>query len=282
MIGHEASSALAADARAMNSVVAGDTHDPHAVLGAHPLRDNTVVRTLRKGAKNVTLVRETERVPMVKVHPDGIFAAEVPGSLLDYRLDVDGAEVDDPYRHLPTLGELDLHLIGEGRHEKLWKVLGAQPKGTGVAFSVWAPAARGVQVIGDFAGWGPYDGWPMRSLGSSGVWELYIPGAHVGTKYKFKILGRDGVWREHADPLAQQTEVPPATASVVYESTYQWQDAGWMTQRASRQPFQEPMSAYEVHLGSWRPSPIRCRSSSPRVGRWRYGSSHSTPSTSRR
>lgn len=215
MIGQTASSSLAADQRAMNSVVAGDTHDPHAILGAHPRDGKTVIRTLRKGAKAVAVVHEGERTEMTKVHPDGVFAAELTGTVLDYRLDVDGTEVDDPYRHLPTLGELDLHLIGEGRHEKLWKVLGAQPRGTGVAFSVWAPSARGVQVIGDFVGWGPYDGWPMRSLGSSGVWELYVPDAHTGSKYKFKILGRDGVWREHADPLAQHTEVPPATASVV-------------------------------------------------------------------
>jgi len=192
MIGHT-SSPFAADQRAMNAVVAGDTHDPHGILGAHPGKDNTVIRTLRKGAKEVTLIVAGERVPMTQVHPDGIFAAEAPGTVTDYRLDVDGSECDDPYRHLPTLGELDLHLIGEGRHEKLWKVLGAQPKGTGVGFAVWAPAAQGVQVIGDFSGWDAYDGWPMRSLGSSGVWELYVPDAHVGTKYKYKVLGRDSV-----------------------------------------------------------------------------------------
>ncbi|MET0424752.1 MAG: 1,4-alpha-glucan branching enzyme, partial [Actinoplanes sp.] len=237
----------------MNSVVAGDTHDPHGVLGAHPSGGNTTIRTLRKGAKTVTLVHEGDRVEMTRIHPDGLFAAEVPGLVLDYRLDVDGDLVDDPYRHLPTLGELDLHLIGEGRHEKLWKVLGAQPREQGVGFAVWAPSARGVQVIGDFTGWGPYDGWPMRSLGSSGVWEVYLPDAKVGNKYKYKILGRDGVWREHADPLAQHTEVPPATASVVYDSSYEWADGDWMTERATKQWHQEAMSAYEVHLGSWRP-----------------------------
>ncbi|MFI1988622.1 1,4-alpha-glucan branching protein GlgB [Actinoplanes sp. NPDC020271] len=252
MIGHT-TSRLAADERAMNAVIAGDTHDPHAVLGAHPGGGHTVIRTLRKGAKQVTVLHEEQRYEMTQVHPDGIFAAELPGTVLDYRLDVDGTQCDDPYRHLPTLGELDLHLIGEGRHEKLWKVLGAQPRGTGVAFAVWAPGARGVQVIGDFAGWGPYDGWPMRSLGSSGVWEIYVPSAHVGTKYKFKILGRDGQWREHADPLAQHTEVPPATASVVFQSSYEWHDEPWMRARATKAWHQEPVSCYEVHLGSWRP-----------------------------
>ena len=252
MIGHPTSS-LAADQRAMNGVVAGDTHEPHAILGAHPTGTVTVIRTLRKGAEKVAVVVGDERTDMVKVHDAGVFAAEVPGTVTDYRLDVDGTTVDDPYRHLPTLGDLDLHLIGEGRHEKLWKVLGAQPLGDGVGFAVWAPSARGVQVVGDFIGWGPYDGWPMRSLGSSGVWELYVPDAHAGSKYKFKILGRDGVWREHADPLAQHTEVPPATASVVYKSEYSWQDADWMRSRASKAWHQEPMSIYEVHLGSWRP-----------------------------
>ncbi|GIF36843.1 1,4-alpha-glucan branching enzyme GlgB [Actinoplanes xinjiangensis] len=253
MIGQTTTARLAADKRAMDSVIAGDSHDPHGVLGAHPHGGRTVVRTLRKGATAVAVLHEGERYEATQVHPGGIFAAELPGTVLDYRIDVDGTQCDDPYRHLPTLGELDLHLIGEGRHEKLWKVLGAQPRGAGVGFAVWAPGARGVQVVGDFAGWGPYDGWPMRSLGSSGVWELYIPGAHIGTKYKFKILGRDGVWREHADPLAQHTEVPPATASVVYQSSYQWHDEQWMRERARKSWHQEPISVYEVHLGSWRP-----------------------------
>jgi 1,4-alpha-glucan branching enzyme len=122
-----------------------------------------------------------------------------------------------------------------------------------VAFAVWAPGARGVRVIGDFAGWGPHDGWPMRSLGGSGVWELYVPTASVGTRYKFRILGQDGVWREKADPLAKQAEIPPRTASVVSESRYEWQDADWLAKRAKAQHHQEPMSVYEVHLGSWRP-----------------------------
>ncbi|WP_130513004.1 1,4-alpha-glucan branching protein GlgB [Krasilnikovia cinnamomea] len=237
----------------MRAVISGDTHDPHAILGAHPHGGRTVIRTLRRGATAVTLLFGGEKAPMTKVHPDGIFAVDVAGTVLDYRLDVDGVECDDPYRHLPTLGELDLHLIGEGRHEKLWTVLGAQHRGSGVAFAVWAPSAQGVRVAGDFTGWGPHDGWPMRSLGSSGVWELYVPGAAPGSRYKFRILGRDGVWREKADPMAQHTEVPPQTASVVYESRYEWGDAEWMTARASRHPHQDPMSIYEVHLGSWRP-----------------------------
>ncbi|HET9516905.1 MAG TPA: 1,4-alpha-glucan branching protein GlgB, partial [Actinoplanes sp.] len=210
-------------------------------------------RTLRRGAGEVAALIDGTRHRMTRVHDEGIFAVQVPGAVVDYRLDVDGVECDDPYRHLPTVGELDLHLISEGRHERLWDVLGAQAKPGGVSFAVWAPNARGVRLIGDVAGWGPHDGWPMRSLGSSGVWELYLPGAAAGTKYKFRILGRDGVWREKADPLAKHTEVPPRTASVVYSSSYEWQDAAWLAKRATAQPHQEALSAYEVHLGSWRP-----------------------------
>ncbi len=154
----------------------------------------------------------------------------------------------------PTLGELDLHLINEGRHERLWEVLGARPgPDGGVHFAVWAPNARAVRVVGDFTGWGPGDGTPMRSLGSSGVWETFVPEAAVDDRYKYRILGPDGGWREKADPLAARTEVPPRTASVVFKSRYEWSDAEWLAGRARRQAHREPMSVYEVHLGSWRP-----------------------------
>ncbi len=237
----------------LDQIVTGDTHDPHAVLGAHPQGGKTVVRTLRRDATQVSAVVDGQRHPMTRVHEAGVFEATLPGEVTDYRLDVDGTEVDDPYRHLPTLGELDLHLIREGRHEQLWTVLGAHVRGDGVAFAVWAPNARGVRLIGDAAGWGPYDGLPMRSLGSSGVWEIYLPGAAAGQRYKYRILGRDGEWRDKADPMAQATEVPPKTASVVANSTYAWGDAEWLSRRAQKRVHEEPMSVYEVHLGSWRP-----------------------------
>lgn len=190
---------------------------------------------------------------MTRVHDAGVFEAVLPGEVLDYRVEVDGRVHDDPYRHPPTLGELDLHLIGEGRHERLWEALGARVLDGGVAFAVWAPNARGVRVVGDFTGWGPDDGWPMRSLGASGVWEIFVPRVPAGARYKYRILGADGHWRDKADPLAARTEVPPATASVVHHSRYEWGDAAWLARRAKRQPHQEPMSVYEVHLGSWRP-----------------------------
>jgi 1,4-alpha-glucan branching enzyme len=242
---------------AFDELIAGAIHDPHAVLGAHPQGDetvlSTVVRTMRRGAKEVAVVVGDTKTPLSRVHDEGVFAAKLPGTVLDYRLEVDGEPHDDPYRHAPTVGELDLHLISEGRHERLWTVLGAHARADGVAFAVWAPNARGVRVVGDFTGWGAHDGWPMRSLGGSGVWELLVPDATYGHRYKFRILTRDGRWVEKADPLAQHTEAPPATASVVYESSYTWNDADWMRERTESVPHREPMSVYEVHLGSWRP-----------------------------
>ena len=245
----------------MDELISGPIHDPHAVLGAHPTGDETVIRALRRGAAEVAVVapeqkreqRGEQRFAMSRVHPEGVFEAVVPGTVLDYRLDVDGTLFDDPYRYPPTVGELDLHLIQEGRHEQLWKVLGAQVTEGGVAFAVWAPNARGVRVVGDFTGWGAHDGWPMRSLGASGVWELFVPSATVGSRYKYRILGQDGVWRDKADPLAQQTEAPPRTASVVAQSRYDWKDGDWLARRAETQWYKEPISVYEVHLGSWRP-----------------------------
>ncbi|MFV0318913.1 MAG: 1,4-alpha-glucan branching enzyme, partial [Microbacterium sp.] len=157
---------------------------------------------------------------------------------------------------MSALGELDLHLIAEGRHEELWRVLGAHVRHDdgvpGTAFAVWAPNARAVRVVGDFNDW---DGQrhPMRSLGSSGVWELFVPAVGTGTVYKFEILTRGGAWILKADPMARQAEVPPATGSIVTDSQHTWADAEWMARRAAENPVSQPMSTYEVHLGSWRP-----------------------------
>jgi 1,4-alpha-glucan branching enzyme len=154
------------------------------------------------------------------------------------------------------LGEVDLHLIGEGRHERLWDVLGAHVRSvggaTGTDFAVWAPNARGVRVVADFNGWNGHD-HEMKNLGPSGVWELFVPDVGDGTRYKFEIHGADGPWSLRADPLAFQAEVPPATASVVFTSRYEWGDAEWMAARArTTTAHDRPMSIYEVHLGSWR------------------------------
>jgi 1,4-alpha-glucan branching enzyme len=268
-------------------VLAGTHYDPHAVLGAHPDGAGITVRALRPLAASVTvLLPDGRRFGMEHVH-GGIFAAHLPadvaepGQVPDYRLAVtypdgrngQGTETvgDDPYRHRPTLGEMDLHLIGEGRHEELWRVLGShvrrfggdegpgrEPCGinfeetTGTSFAVWAPNARGVRVIGDFNHWDGR-GHPMRSLGGAGVWELFVPGIGEGTRYKYELCGPDGQWRAKADPMARLAETPPATASVVTVSQHEWDDADWMAARAGRNPLTAPMSVYEVHIGSWRP-----------------------------
>jgi 1,4-alpha-glucan branching enzyme len=149
-------------------------------------------------------------------------------------------------------GEVDLYLINEGRHERLWTALGAHVLPEGVSFAVWAPNAREVRVVGDFAGWGPYDGVPMGRLGDSGVWWTTAVGAEVGDRYKYRVHGQDGVWRDKADPLARRAEAPPRTASVVDHSRYEWGDADWLARRSRSDPYREPISIYEVHLGSWR------------------------------
>jgi 1,4-alpha-glucan branching enzyme len=242
----------------IEALVGGMHHDPHSLLGAHPGQGSVTIRALRPLAETVTVVLDDgSRVPMQHVH-EGVFSATLPGvTVPEYRIAVTypGAPetvADDPFRHLPTLGEVDLHLIGEGRHEALWTVLGARVRPAGTSFAVWAPNARGVRVIGDFNHWDGR-GHPMRSLGASGVWELMIPGVGPGSTYKFDICGPDGSWHRKADPMAEWAERPPATASVVTESSYQWGDRDYLAQRAERDLLASPMSVYEVHLGSWRP-----------------------------
>ncbi len=151
-----------------------------------------------------------------------------------------------------TLGELDLHLIAEGRHERLWQVMGAHPGANGTSFAVWAPGAHAVRIIGDFNDW---DGGahPMRRAGTSGVWESFVPEAGESDLYKYEIRGVDGRWRQKADPFAFAAECPPGTASRIHASRHCWTDAEWMAGRSSRLPHEAPMSIYEVHLGSWRP-----------------------------
>lgn len=247
----------------LDRVVDGWHHDPHAVLGPHVHNGRTSIRVLHPGAEAVWIVLADARIAMLAEHR-GVWVAELEdGTVPDYRIDalIQGRVIagDDPYRFLPTLGDIDLHLLGEGRHEQLWQVLGAHARTydtvrgpvSGVSFAVWAPNAQGVRVIGDFNGWVGV-AHPMRSLGATGIWELFIPGAGDNSIYKFDVLGRDGVWRQKADPVAFATQIPPETGSVVFSSTYEWGDAQWMAARAARDPADHAMSIYEVHLGSWR------------------------------
>jgi len=253
----------------LDLLIRGEHGHPHGVLGPHVHDGHVTVRVLKPLASSVSVTYAGTSVPLAHEH-GGVWVGVLPDAsagepqVPDYRLavayDADPLVLDDPFRYLPTLGEIDLHLINEGRHEQLWEVLGARvhryetPLGetvTGTSFAVWAPSARGVRLKGSFNSWDGRE-HPMRQLGESGVWELFLPGVGTGAGYKFTILGADGEWREKADPMAFHTEVPPATSSVVYESTYTWGDGDWMTERAARQPVREPMSAYEMHLGSWK------------------------------
>ena len=251
----------------LDRLVRGEHHNPHGILGVHQLGTGVAVRTLRPDATAVALLAGDTRHPMSRIHDGGVFEVLLDKPPGDYRVEVTydqgaghGTHVsDDPYRWLPTVGEVDLHLIREGRHERLWTVLGAHvrtydtPAGvtTGTSFAVWAPNARGVRVTGDFSFWDGR-GLPMRSMGSSGVWELFIPGVGAGASYKFQLLGPDGHWRDKADPMAFATEKPPATASVVHAPAYTWTDSDWTTRRGRTEWHAQPMSVYEVHLGSWR------------------------------
>jgi len=249
----------------LEALVARQHPNPHAVLGAHRSDRGTVVRVLRPAAGGVTVhLEDGGAVPAEQIHAGGVFEVVLDGYEVAprYRLEVDYGSagrftIQDPYSFSPTIGELDLHLIGEGRHEEVYDKLGAhvrEHEGVGgVAFSVWAPAARAVSVVGDFNSW---DGrlHAMRSLGVGGIWELFLPGVEPGARYKYEILGADGEVKLKADPYAQEAEHPPLTASVVTRRQHRWSEAdgAWLTERAEQQPLSRPMSIYEVHLDSWR------------------------------
>ncbi len=250
----------------LDAVVRREHSNPHAVLGPHQADGGVIVRAYRPGAASVAVrLEDGERTQQLEqIHPGGVFEGLIEGAELPfrYRLEVDygpgGAfTVDDPYAYPPTLGELDLHLMGEGRHEELYDRLGSHVRtheGTqGTAFALWAPAGRAVSVVGDFNSW---DGrlHAMRSLGSGGIWELFLPGVEPGACYKYELLTAGGELALKADPYAQETEVPPKTASVVFEPRYQWssEDGEWLARRHEDDPLGDPVSIYEVHLGSWR------------------------------
>ncbi|HEX2698923.1 MAG TPA: 1,4-alpha-glucan branching protein GlgB [Acidimicrobiales bacterium] len=241
-------------------LVEGTLADPHQVLGPH----DGVVRAWRPGAVGMRMLLERgEPVDMVQVRPEGVFeaplAAEAGPYQLEARYDADATYVyDDPYRFWPTLGDVDLHLIGEGRHRHLWRALGAHVRvhegAHGTAFAVWAPSARSVRVVGNFNQW---DGrtHPMRSLGSSGVWELFIPGVGHHDLYKFEIYTAAGHLTLKADPMAFRAQHPAeGTASMVAESHHDWNDDAWMATRDKAEKIHAPISIYEVHVGSWRKS----------------------------
>jgi 1,4-alpha-glucan branching enzyme len=245
-------------------LVKGELRDPHSLLGQHPTKDGAVVRAWRPEAETVTVIADGAVVAKLeKIHPSGLFEGHLDGLLDDYQLEVTYANgqtftLRDPYSFLPTLGDIDLHLVGEGSHRRLYQKLGAhiriEKDVPGVGFAVWAPNARSVRVVGDFNSW---DGrlHPMRSLGSSGIWELFIPEVEEGAYYKFEVMSAQGNLVLKSDPYAFQTEEPPGTACRVHRSHYEFTDSEWMKQRGSWDAYSSPMSVYELHLGSWRKGP---------------------------
>ncbi len=254
---------MSAPADEIERLVALEHEDPHRLLGVHPAAEGVVVRAFRPDAIGVALHAPGRApVPLSRVHPAGIFETRVPAALRPgrYRFEVRDAAgrsrlVSDPYSFGPTLGEIDEHLFAEGRHEELHERLGARPfvadGVAGVAFSVWAPDARSVSVVGDFDGW---DGRlaAMRRLGASGIWELFVPEVAAGARYKFEVRPRVGPPVLKTDPVARAMELPPATASVVWTPSHAFADAAWLERRALTDWTRSPMTLYEVHLGSWR------------------------------
>ncbi len=254
------------------AVASGTSSDPFAVLGRHEVtvdrRPAVVLRTMQPAASAVELITSGAVTPMPRRHPSGLYEARVPltGNVSDfaYRFRVhqgDAArDVIDPYQYGQVLSDYDLHLFAEGTHHRVWEKLGSHVMTigdvTGVHFAVWAPNAQRVSVIGDFNGW---DGrvHPMRKLVPSGVWELFVPELTAGACYKFEVRTHAGHLIEKADPYARLFEVPPRSASVIWEDgTYEWGDADWMRDRPAAGSWHDrPMSTYEVHLGSWRRVP---------------------------
>ncbi|MCL8024723.1 1,4-alpha-glucan branching protein GlgB [Nocardioides bruguierae] len=247
----------------LEQLARGEHGDPHGVLGVHPHDGAVTVRVLRPLATSVAVSGAWGTTELAHEH-EGVWVAVLPVARVpEYRVGVsyggDPTTFDDPYRWLPTVGEMDLHLFNEGRHEQLWDVLGANVRSyetaagtvTGTSFAVWAPHARGVRLKADFNSWDGRE-HPMRQLGTSGVWELFVPGVGAGATYKYALLTQEGHWLEKADPMAGWAEQPPLTASRVHATTYEWGDDAWMATRGEKTPTEAPMSCYEVHLASWK------------------------------
>ncbi len=251
----------------LESILNAEHSDPFHILGAHVVeweeKPAVAVRAFLPGAERLWVLRESEAIPAQRIHVDGFFEAVFPNEaqVFRYRLRADYGEgnefeFEDPYRFPPTLSEFDLYLLGEGTHHKSYEKLGAhltEVEGVpGVAFAVWAPNAQRASVVGNFNNWNGRR-HPMRVRGSTGIWELFIPGLAEGEVYKYEIKGHNDYLGLKADPFAFFAELRPNNASVVRDiNDYTWQDQAWMEARSQRQSLKSPLAIYEVHLGSWR------------------------------
>ncbi len=250
----------------LNSFLAATHGDPFRLLGPHRQGDELNIRVFRPDAARVEVLVDGSdhgAIEAEKIHRDGFFAASVPGANRDlaYKLRLTNWEgrqweQGDPYRYGKIMGDVDLHLFGEGQHWRLYDKFGAHVReiggASGVYFAVWAPNAQRVSVVGDFNNW---DGRinPMRKLLGAGAWELFIPGLEANTHYKFEIRTPNGALLLKSDPFAFFNQHGTSTASLVYDlERYQWNDDAWMESRKSRDWQRQPVSIYEVHLGSWR------------------------------
>ena len=251
---------------AIEAVVQARHGDPFAVLGPHTTDGIRNIRAFLPGATAVDAM-DQDGQPLASLsllHPDGFWAGDA-SSDVPYRLHVQypngSHETRDAYSFPPSLGELDLYLLSEGRHRDLGHCLGAHPAVMGgvegTRFAVWAPNATRVSVVGGFNGWDKRR-HPMRFHPGAGVWDLFVPGVAAGEAYKYDLLGRNGEsLPQKADPVAWAAEVPPATASIVAcAAAWRWTDAAWMQRRAARQKPNAPMSMYEVHAASWLPASL--------------------------
>ena len=251
-------------------ITKGEHPDPFSVLGLHEVDGKLVVRAFVPGATEIEVLDAKTMRRIIALEPTigapDVFVGQATRRKRPFayllRITKDGHSwvADDPYRYGPVLGELDEHLIGEGAHLNLWTVLGAHLKtheGTqGTHFAVWAPNARRVSVVGDFNGW---DGrrHPMRKRGQTGVWEIFVPEVGEGEPYKYELHDANGhLLPQKADPFGFGAEHPPKTASVVRKiDGHKWSDKPWMNKREALQRIDQPISVYEVHLGSWRRVP---------------------------
>jgi 1,4-alpha-glucan branching enzyme len=249
----------------LNALAGGRHSNPFSLLGVHRHAGVRIIRTLQPQAESVDLLLAglSSGLPMLRVHPAGIFEVEMPAQKRRYRLRIthaDGSsrEMDDAYRFPSMLGDLDLYLMGQGTHRDIFKKLGAHPTSLlgvdGTSFALWAPNASRVSVIGDFNDW---DGrrHVMRLHPGNGLWEIFIPGVAHGAQYKFELLDKQGeLLPFKSDPMGQFHETPPGNASVVYKSRHRWNDSEWMAGKTAVPDMGRAISIYELHLGSWQRS----------------------------